>query len=180
MVARTILTYDGMEAAPSDGLRRELLGGDLYVSPAPSLNHQRVVGKLFVVLDAYAERHGGEAFASPVDVVFSQVDAVQPDLVYFAPDRLSVLTKKNVQGPPSLLVEVLSPATSDVDPGRKLETYATYGVPEYWIIDPETRSAVAHAEPSGNRYLRAANSTDGTITAMTLPELSFTIPKPRI
>jgi Uma2 family endonuclease len=175
MVARTILTYDGLQAAPDDGLRRELLGGDLYVSPAPSPAHQSVVTELILMLGAYAKRHGGRVFPSPIDVVFSQIDAVQPDVVYVGPDRLSVVGPKNIQGAPSLLVEVLSPSSSDIDPGRKLETYARHRVPEYWIVDPATGTIIAHAKPSGKRYLRSATSVDGKIEALTLSGLRFSV-----
>jgi Uma2 family endonuclease len=176
MVTRTVLTYDGMEAAPNDGLRRELLGGDLYVSPAPSPAHQRAVRDILIALDAYAKQNGGEALDSPIDVVFSQIDAVQPDVVYIGTDRVSTITAKNIQGAPSLLVEVLSPVSSDVDPGRKLETYARYGVPEYWIVDPIARTITAYAEPSGDRYRRTSQGADGAIESLTLPNLRFSLP----
>jgi Uma2 family endonuclease len=173
MVARTVLTYEGLQAAPDDGLRRELLGGDLYVSPAPSPRHQRAVRDLLIALDAYAKKHGGEALVAPLDVVFSQIDAVEPDVVYFTTERLSIIGDKNVQGAPSLLVEVLSPSSSDVDPGRKLETYAKFGVPEYWIIDPVTKTTLAHAQPRGERYDEVVRREDGLIESLTLPDLRF-------
>jgi Uma2 family endonuclease len=177
MVERTVLTYDGMEASPSDGLRRELLGGELYLSSAPSPTHQFVVGEIFSALRAYGQANGGIAFASPIDVVFSQVDATQPDVVYLAPDRLPLIGKKGIMGPPSLIVEVLSPASSDVDPGRKLQVYARHGAPEYWIVDPVARAIRAHADPSGEQYLRVERSADGRIASLTLPGLAFELPK---
>jgi Uma2 family endonuclease len=176
VVHRTILTYDGLQLAPDDGLRRELLGGELYVSPAPSPLHQDIVGEVFVVLRDYAVLRGGKAYVSPIDVVFSQIDAVQPDVVYFAPDRLSLVGAKNVQGAPSLVVEVLSPSSSDVDPGRKLQTYARYGVPEYWIVDPKARTITAHAQPSGDRYLQTSRAVRAAIDSLTMPDLRFTLP----
>jgi Uma2 family endonuclease len=176
MVERTVLTYDGMAASPDDGFRRELLGGELYLSPAPSPTHQFVVGELFAVLRAYAHANGGIAYPSPVDVVFSQIDATQPDVVYLAPDRLALIGKNGIMGPPSLIVEVLSPASSDVDPGRKLQVYARHGAPEYWIVDPVARAIHAHADPSGERYLRVERSVEGRIDALTLTGLAFVLP----
>jgi len=173
---RTILTYDGLQAAPDDGLRRELLGGDLYVSPTPSPAHQTIVGEIYVTLHAYAKERGGRAFVSPIDVVFSQTDAVQPDIIYLSPDRLSIVGPKYIGGAPSLVVEVLSPSSSDIDPALKLRTYARYGVPEYWIVDPAARIVFAHATPSGEGYLLAEKSGDGSIAAITLPELRFLFP----
>jgi Uma2 family endonuclease len=175
MSARTILTYDGIQLAPEDGLRRELLGGDLYVSPAPTPLHQSVVTELIVALNAYAKVHGGKTYPAPIDVVFSQTDAVQPDVVYVGRALLSIVGPKNIQGAPSLLVEVMSPSSSDVDPVRKLATYARHGVPEYWIVDPATRSIAAYAGPTGERYHRMATSVGGTIEALTLPDLRFSL-----
>ena len=176
MAARVILTYDGIQTAPDDGLRRELLGGDLYVSPAPTPRHQDAVTELVVVLSAYAKLQGGKAYPAPIDVVFSQIDAVQPDVVYIAPGRLSIIGPKNIQGAPNLLVEVLSPSSSDIDPVRKLATYARYAVPEYWIVDPATGLITAHSEPAGDRYQRVVASVDRTIEAITLPGLRFSLP----
>lgn len=177
VVQRTILTYDGLQSAPDDGLRRELLGGELYVGPAPSPVHQDTVGEIFGALRAYAKQHGGKAYTSPIDVVFSQTVAAQPDVIYLGPDRLSLIGAKYIQGAPSLIVEVLSPSSSDVDPGRKLETYAQHGVPEYWIVDPAKRTIVAHAEPVGKSYDRASFSADGSTDAITLPGLRVSLPE---
>lgn len=85
------------------------------MSPAPSPTHQDAVGELFVALRAYAAEHGGKAFVSPIDVVFSNIDAVQPDVVYIAPSRMSIVGEQNLQGAPTLVVEVLSPSSSTVD-----------------------------------------------------------------
>jgi Uma2 family endonuclease len=176
MEARTILTYDGLASTPDDGLRRELLGGELYVSPAPSPLHQIAVGEIFVALRTYAQQRGGRAFVSPLDVVFAQRDAVQPDVIYLEPDRLRLVGEKCIQGAPNLVVEVLSPSSSDVDPRRKLSTYARYAVPEYWIIDARTAIVSAYAEPTGDRYQHVAHSIDGVITSLTLPGLRFVLP----
>jgi len=176
MAARTVLTYEGLQSAPDDGLRRELLGGELYVSPAPSPTDQSAVGDVYAVLRLYAEAHGGKAFVAPIDVVFSQTDATQPDVIYLAADRLALIGEKYIQGAPTLIVEVLSPSSSDVDPGRKLKVYAIHGVAEYWIVDPATKTITAHAEPSGDYYNRVSKSANGAIEALTLPNLHFEIP----
>jgi Uma2 family endonuclease len=66
-------------------------------------------------------------------------------------------------------------AISDVDPGPKLRMYASHGVPEYWIVDPATLTTVAHAEPSGERYMHTATSIDGAIESLTLPSLQISL-----
>lgn len=90
MHARTILTYDDLQEVPEDGLRRELIGGDLYVSPAPSPIHQRVVRAILVALDAYARSHGGEAFDSPIDARTSAREDGAIDALTLADFRFTV------------------------------------------------------------------------------------------
>ncbi|MDQ7830033.1 MAG: Uma2 family endonuclease [Armatimonadota bacterium] len=78
---KLVLTYQDYLRMPDDGMRRELLGGDLHVTPAPGPSHQRVVLRLAVLLDAWVRRHAlGEVFPAPVDVVLSEVDVVQPEV----------------------------------------------------------------------------------------------------
>jgi Uma2 family endonuclease len=79
------------------------------------------------------------AFVSPIDVVLDDQNIVQPDVIYLAEDRLPAI-EDQIQGPPSLVVEVLSPSTANRDRQEKLDLYARFGVPEYWIVDPEMRS----------------------------------------
>jgi Uma2 family endonuclease len=118
-----------------DEPRCELLYGRLLVMTAPMLRHQRIVGKLFKLVDDYADRTGGQAFVSPVDVELADHSIVQPDVVYVAPARSSILTTR-VEGAPDLVVEILSPTTARRDLGEKLRLYAEVGVQEYWIADP--------------------------------------------
>jgi Uma2 family endonuclease len=119
-----------------DEPRCELLYGRLLVMTAPTLRHQRIVGRLFSLLLALADRLGGEAFVSPVDVALADHSIVQPDVVYVAPARSSALTTARIEGAPDLVVEILSPSTARRDLGEKLRLYAESGVLEYWIVDP--------------------------------------------
>jgi Uma2 family endonuclease len=118
-----------------DEPRCELLYGRLLVMNAPTLRHQRLVGALYRLLAAFADRAGGETFVSPVDVDLADHSIVQPDVVYVAPRHSSVLTTR-VEGAPELVVEILSPSTARRDVGEKLRLYAEAGVLEYWIVDP--------------------------------------------
>ena len=147
-----VFTYDDLQRMPDDGLRREVLGGELSVTPAPNTAHQRIVRHLLVALDTYATRTGGEVFQAPYDVYFSPLDAVQPDLVFLAADRLALIGEQRVSGAPSLVIEVLSPESVQRDRVRKRALYARYGVPEYWIVDPEHRTIEMHAKPVGETY----------------------------
>jgi Uma2 family endonuclease len=130
------LTYDDLLAFPHDGLRRELIDGALIVSPSPKTRHQRISVRLTVALANYLASHGGgEVFHAPYDVLFSKRDVVEPDLLLILDDQREIMTEKNVQGVPALLIEIVS--DSRYDRIRKRNLYAGVGVPEYWIVDPD-------------------------------------------
>jgi len=112
------------------------------VTPSPQTPHQRAVIRLSARLWQFVDSHKlGEVFGAPFDVVFSEFDVVEPDLLYISNARANVLTNKNVQGAPDLVVEVLSESTARVDRSIKLKLYGKFGVQEYWIIDPQGPSA---------------------------------------
>lgn len=150
MAEGAVLTYADLAAFPDDGLRRELLDGELIVSPSPQLRHQRLSMRLSAAFFNYIQAHGGgEIFHAPTDVVFSDVNVVEPDLLFIADSQLEILTEKNVQGAPALVIEIVS--DSRMDRVRKREIYARFGVADYWIVDPEAdRIEVYHL--TGDRY----------------------------
>lgn len=119
-----------------DEPRCELVYGRLLVMTAPTLRHQRVVGRVFQLLLDFADRAGGQTFVAPVDVALADHSIVQPDILYVGPARTSILSVPRVEGAPDLVVEVLSPGTARRDLGEKLRLYGETGVLEYWIVDP--------------------------------------------
>lgn len=151
-MASQALTYDDLVMFPDDGLRRELLGGELIVSPSPSLRHQDVVLCLGMALRMHVEAHGGgRVFVAPVDVVLSQRDVVEPDVIFVADHQVDMLTEANIRGAPALLVEVLS--TPRIDRVRKRDLYARFGVPAYWIADPDADRVEVY-RLTGDRYAK--------------------------
>jgi Uma2 family endonuclease len=122
---------------PDDGKRHELIDGVDYVTPSPYIPHQVLVGRLFVAIANFlaARRHLGRVFLSPVDVVLSDYDVVVPDLLFVSGEQQSILTEANVQGPPALVVEILSPSTRRRDEGIKRKLFDQKGVCEYWLVD---------------------------------------------
>jgi Uma2 family endonuclease len=156
MPTRVVLTYREYEALPADGRRYELHDGELLVTAAPGLPHQRVVGELFALLRQHV-RAGrlGEVFVSPVDCILSDTTIVQPDLVFLDTARSSIATPRGIEGPPTLAIEVVSHSTARVDRGAKLQLYARHGIPHYWIVDPEARSIEALVLATGSYQLAA-------------------------
>ena len=171
------LTYDDLAALPNDNLRHEIIGGVHYVTPSPVTKHQRISRELLYLLVQFLKAHPvGEVFSAPFDVVLSMYDVVEPDLVYLSNERTSLLTEKNLQGPPDLVVEILSPGTSRRDVGIKRDLYDRFGVREYWVIDPELEAVTVHRR-EGDR-LQALDvltrETDGIVTSPLLP--GFEVP----
>ena len=170
---KLVLTYQDYLQMPDDRNRREILSGDLYVTPAPTPIHQRAVVNLITLLQGYLARHKvGKLYASPVDVVLSQVDVVQPDLVFVSNDRLHLVTEMSIQGAPDLVVEILSPSTARLDRGRKMDAYARFGVREYWIADTDARTLEIYRLKGQN--LRLTSTSEATaLSSAVFPDLTF-------
>ena len=130
-------TYEDYRTAPPDK-RYELLDGELHLTPAPNLRHQDLQSRLGIRLGRFIEERAlGKLFFAPCDVVLSDTDVVQPDLLFVSRERRHLLSGgDNVRGAPDLVVEILSPATAHRDRGYKRTLYAKHGVKEYWLVDP--------------------------------------------
>jgi Uma2 family endonuclease len=124
---------------PDDGRHQELINGVHYVTPSPKLTHQELVGRLYLAIGNFlaTRRHLGRVFVARLDVVLSEWDVVEPDLLFVANDQRSILTEANVQGPPALVIEILSASTRRRDQGIKRRLYEQAGVREYWLVDPK-------------------------------------------
>lgn len=164
------LTYEDYELIPEDGQRHEILDGEHYVSPAPTVRHQRISMRLSSRMHLFVEEHGlGEVLAAPTDVLLSRHDILQPDILFVSRERTPILTQKNVQGAPDLVVEILSATNRHLDERLKLARYELFGVREYWTVDP-VANRVHIFLPAGNRFHRVAElSTEDTLTTPLLP-----------
>jgi Uma2 family endonuclease len=133
------LTYDDFLLFPDDGMRHELIDGEHYVTPSPNTRHQRISGRLYLLISNWLETHPvGELFFAPFDVVFSKFDVVEPDLLYMSNARAAeVLTALHVAGVPELVIEIGSPGTRKRDETLKRRLYERTGVTEYWVVDPD-------------------------------------------
>ena len=136
MPERGALTYADLAAMPDDGFRHELIAGELFVSPSPRPRHQTVVAELLVALRAHVKEQGlGQVFIAPLDVVLSDRDVVEPDVIYIGSNQVDIINDLNIRGVPTLLIEVVS--DSRMDRVRKRDVYERFDVPEYWIADPD-------------------------------------------
>jgi Uma2 family endonuclease len=125
---------------PDQRVRYEVIRGELFVTPAPGLAHQRTVIELTALLRDYLERYAlGEVLAAPFEVELTKDSAVQPDVLVILAERARLLTQQRLMGAPSLAIEVVSYTSKRTDRLQKRRLYQEEGVPEYWVVDPEPR-----------------------------------------
>ena len=136
---RVKLTYDDYAKTPEDE-RYELIDGELIMVGAPNMEHQSIQVEIgWRVVTFVKDGDLGWVFNPPTDVLLSDHDVVQPDLIFVSREREHVITDANIQGAPDLVVEILSPSSATRDRRDKFDLYARHGVAEYWLISPEAR-----------------------------------------
>lgn len=149
----TRLTYDDLVAMfpDEDNVRREIIDGELFVTSSPTPRHQRLVWRLGLSIGTHLEAHPeqGEGFASPLDVILTPHDVVEPDVLIVLGGQVGILTDKNIQGAPGIVAEVFSPSTRRRDRTAKQRLFDRVGVLEYWMVDPD-RNTIAVYRRSGD------------------------------
>ena len=137
---KQLLTYSDYLHFPEDGQRHEIILGEHYVTPSPSTSHQTILSGLHHQLfTQIVTPKLGILFPAPTDLLFSDTDIVQPDLIVVLERNKKIVTEKNIQGVPDLTIEITSPSTKNQDLKDKKKLYQRYGVPEYWIVHGEER-----------------------------------------
>ena len=171
-------TYEDYLAFPEDGKRYEIIEGDCFMSPAPRTRHQAISLRLtYFLYDYLRDTKLGHVFDAPTDVIFSETNIVQPDVLVVLAARAAIITEKNIQGAPDLVIEILSETTRKMDEVVKKKLYERYGVLEYWIVDPELALVKIYRLTDG-RYGRAeerAQERGETVTTVLLPGLDIAL-----
>lgn len=133
-----------------EGTRCEVIDNTLYMSPSPSTNHQDILGDIFFKLKQLVNQKGtGKVFIAPLDVYLSsETDVVQPDIVYICGDKSNIIKKKGIYGSPDLIIEILS-SNQEYDTLKKFDLYQRNQIPEYIIINPETKEVLHYILAKG-------------------------------
>ncbi len=162
--AKRLWTYDEMIAElPETNLPTELWDGEIIMSPAPHPDHQRIVRNFFLKLHHFVEaRKLGEVLFSPIDVVLTRHRAVQPDVLFVSKLRRDII-QKQINGVPDLAMEVISEGSWQRDRIQKKALYEQFGLPEYWIVDPDSRSIEVFALVNGGYQLHGKGSGPATV-----------------
>lgn len=169
----TRYTVDDFMRFPDDGKRHEIIDGEHYVSPSPTLRHQLICGRLHLALGNFlaANPRLGQVYFAPLDVILSFHDVVEPDLLVIGGDQTQILTEANVQGAPALVVEIQSPGTRRRDETIKRRLFERTGVREYWLIDPmKNRVRVFRRDHDGS-FPAVEDHTRGDARVLSTPVL---------
>jgi len=135
-VSSTKILADDFLLIPEDGRRHELIDGNHYLHASPDTKHQRISMRLIVTIGTYLREHPlGQLYFALLDVVLSPHDVVEPDLIYIGNERREIITEKNIQGSPDLIIEIVSDSTRHYDQVIKHALYERASVGEYWLVD---------------------------------------------
>ena len=165
-------TYAEYAALPSDGRRWEVIDGDFEVTPAPAPRHQTVSRRLqFELMKQLEETGVASVFDAPIDVILSDTDVLQPDLAILRSERLHFVSDRGIEGPPDIVVEILSPSSRVMDRRVKPRTYARCAVPEYWIVDGELGQVEIHRLGAEGFALEMRYDRASTLMTPSFPEV---------
>ena len=172
---KPLLTVADLDLMPDDGNRYEVIEGELLVSRAPGLAHQRVSRNLLVVISRYLENNPvGEVLATP-GVMLSELSGVIPDLIFISHERRrDIASGERVMGAPDLVVEIVSPGAENARRDRvaKRQLYGRYGVEEYWVVDPEQQVVEIYRSQDGPLEPVGSFIGDEKITSPLLPDFT--------
>ncbi len=157
-----------------DGKRYQLLDGELVPAHSPTSKHQSISAQLYLTMTRFVTQSQlGRVWYAPLDVILSDHEVVQPDLLFISNARANILTEANVLGAPDLVVEILSPATAQHDRDYKRTLYSRHGVREYWLVDPEEDAVEVWTESETGQVLAATYQRGDTLASPLLEGLSI-------
>jgi Uma2 family endonuclease len=172
---RTIVrfNYHDYLQLPEDK-RYEILDGELFVVPAPNIRHQEISIRLSTILFQHVRRQKiGRVLEAPCDVVLSEENVVQPDILFVRTERVDIIGEMNILGAPDLVIEILLPATRGKDLEIKRKIYAGYGVQEYWVVDPEAAEVEVLAWSDSGYVSAGLYNASQCLSSPLLPELNL-------
>ncbi len=169
--AKVRFNYNDYLLLPEDK-RYEILDGELFLIPAPFIRHQRISMRLEIALSLHvASRNLGEILHAPCDVILSNEDILQPDVLFVRKEHSGIIGEANITGAPDLVIEILSEGTRRKDMELKRKTYARFGVQEYWIVDPDAETVEILTWTESGYVTAAALSKSDNLSSPLLPDL---------
>jgi Uma2 family endonuclease len=173
-----LMTVAQLDACPDDNNRYELIGGELFVSRAPGIPHQRVLQNLQIALIDYLKANPIGILVPGTGMILSDYDAVIPDLAYVRNERWDeVVTGEKFTRAVDLVIEILSPGKEnrERDLSVKRQLYAKYGVQEYWIVDSENQCVLIYRLQGSILEEIAKLGVEDEITTPLLPRFQLRV-----
>lgn len=169
------MTYELYAAMPDDGRRYEIIEGTMeLMSPGPSTTHQAVSGELeFILRQSCISDY--VIYHAPLDVILSSTTVLQPDILMIHRSRLHIVTIRGIEGPPDLVVEIVSPGSRKRDKLDKMNMYAKYGILEYWVVDAEVRTLEQYHLLGDHYEMYNLYESDEIVTSDKLACVSFVL-----
>jgi Uma2 family endonuclease len=167
MLHRPETAVDVFKLLP-EGVHCQVINNVIYMSPAPSFQHQDIIAEIAMHIRMYAKKHkSGTCVASPIDVFLDKNNAYQPDIIYISNSRMAIIGKDGkLHGAPDMVIEVLSPSNADDDKIKKRIVYEACGVKEYFIVDPSNKGVVSYY--MGNKKFETGPDQNGKIVSRML------------
>ena len=174
---RRRMTYQEYEKLP-EGADFQLIDGEIVMTPSPGSVHQEVQARLGFLLHQYCQTMGwGKLFYAPMDVYFTEHDTFQPDILLISRGRLEIIKEKRIEGAPDFVVEILSPGTGFYDLTLKRKIYESFGVREYWIVDPMAKTVEILGNGENGFVMAGKAQGTGKVSSGLLQGLSIDITK---
>jgi Uma2 family endonuclease len=166
-------TYEDYAKLP-EGAPYQLIGGQLVMTPSPTPYHQEISQRLeFKILSYIEKNHLGRLYHAPLDVLLSDGDVYQPDIIFISGDRLEIIGKKKIEGSPDIVIEILSSGTAYYDLRIKYRAYEEYGVREYWIVDPELKKIEVYENQNKKFKIYSEAEEKGNVSSKVLDKLAI-------
>ncbi|MCP9493267.1 MAG: Uma2 family endonuclease [Pyrinomonadaceae bacterium MAG19_C2-C3] len=179
-IIEPLITVEQLASAPDDGNRYEVIEGEIFVSSAPAIQHQVVVGNLNREVGNHLAQNPTGLILPGIGVILSPYNGVIPDVVYVSNARLELIEKnERLYGAPELAIEILSPGKENEDRDRihKLQLYSRYGVSEYWLINSFLRVIEIYRRTDARLHLHATLMENDNLTTPLLPDFSCAVSK---
>jgi Uma2 family endonuclease len=176
LIKETGWTVDDYYELPEDGNQYEIIAGKLELNPSPTTTHQRISHRIMYVITQTCD-NDYMIFHAPLDVILSDTETRQPDILAVHRSREVIIEERGIVGPPDLVVEIISPNSAKRDRTMKKESYARFGVAEYWIVDPANLTIEQYVQTEYGQPYELLNvfGSDDTVASERMPCVSFVV-----
>ncbi len=170
--------YRALEFEDTDNFQYELLNGEIVKKASPTVQHQRISMRLIAAfLQHLSGKDIGEIFHAPLDVVLDDFNVPQPDVIFIRKERGHIIHEQEqvIIGAPDILVEIISGGSIKRDRIEKKDLYEQFGVPEFWIVDPNNRSVEVYQLQERRYKLFAFAAETGKVQSSVLAGLELEV-----